>query len=132
MNWHPNPKGHRYDSDVLAYYILTSVINYIKTNNDIINKSVINDNNNLIKLDNWLIKESGNWQNLVYKKATGYSITEPGMPITPADDSEWPDPIECLPTCKFLPFTLTTWRPLFWNVGHRFVAYLLYLGACIG
>ena len=27
MNWHPNPKGHRYDSDVLAYYILTSVIN---------------------------------------------------------------------------------------------------------
>eukprot|EP01083_Nonionella_stella_P273985 929762_1 len=114
INWHPNAGGHRCEADIYAYMLLGAALNFMKTNQQTIEKH--QGNPDVKALDAWLLEKSGNWSEKYIKS------------IQNKDTNLFPAAMHCQPFCDHTvaPFALKTVEPNEWDVAYRLTDYIVY------
>ena len=110
MNWHPSAGGSHLWSDVLAYWLLSTAIQYLDANNGKLLKA-----SDFKQLNQVLIDDAGNWQHEMLKD----------IPNWPPKAAQTSQTVYCAPFCQTVPFTIYSWRPITWNTASRFNDYLI-------
>eukprot|EP01083_Nonionella_stella_P051608 137040_1 len=108
MNWHPNARGHRLESDEFAYLLLDSVIAFIiKYRRQL-------DGFEGPQLDAFLMHKSGRWKDAMAQNMIAKQQQRP-----------FPLGVFCGDYCKSIPFTLISYEPSVYNTAHRLQDYVI-------